>query len=249
MSASLAVAGPIARLTLTRPGVLNALDRSVAAALEGALGELGGAAGVSVVIVSGQGRAFCAGNDIAEMERLGPEEAIAVSRRWQAIVDGFAALPQVTIAVVRGVALGGGLMLAIAQDLRIAEASARLGLPEVSLGFNPSYGIARLLDVLGGAHARDLLLTGRRIDAAEALRVGLVNEVVPDGALDEAAAGRAADIARHPRGGLSATKAVIADIRAGRAGGEAQAYAASLRADPDARARIAAFVDKQDRHG
>jgi enoyl-CoA hydratase len=94
MSASLVVDGPIARLTLERPDVLNALDRPVAAALEGALDDLGRAPGVSVVIVSGRGRAFCAGNDIAEMPRLAPEEAVAVSRRWQAIVDGFAALPQ-----------------------------------------------------------------------------------------------------------------------------------------------------------
>ena len=248
MSASLAVDGPIARLTLERPGVLNALDRSVAAALEGALGELGGAAGVSVVIVSGQGRAFCAGNDIAEMERLGPEEAIAVSRRWQAIVDGFAALPQVTIAAVRGVALGGGLMLAIAQDLRVAAASARLGLPEVSLGFNPSYGIARLLDVAGGAHGRELLLTARTVEAAEALRMGLVTRVVDDGALDAAVQLLAEAIAGQPRGGLAASKAAVAAIRAGRAGGEPEAYAALLH-DPAARARIAAFVRGRRRTG
>jgi enoyl-CoA hydratase/carnithine racemase len=248
MSASLAVDGSIGRLTLERPGVLNALDRSVAAALEGALGELGGAAGVSVVIVSGQGRAFCAGNDIAEMARLGPEEAIAVSRRWQAIVDGFAALPQVTIAAVRGVALGGGLMLAIAQDLRVAEASARLGLPEVSLGFNPSYGIARLLDVAGGAYGRELLLTARTVEAAEALRMGLVTRVVDDGALDAAVQALAEAIAGQPRGGLAASKAAVAAIRAGRAGGEPEAYAALLH-DQAARARIAAFVGGRRRTG
>jgi enoyl-CoA hydratase/carnithine racemase len=247
VSASLTVDAAVARLTLERPAALNALNRATLGALDSALDELERADGVSVVIVSGRGRAFCAGNDIAEMPTLSGDEARAVSGRWQRVVDRFARLPQVTIAAVRGHALGGGCMLAVAQDLRIAEASARFGLPEVTLGFNPSYGIARLLDVLGGAHARDLLLTGRRIDAAEALRIGLVNEVVPDGALDDAAAARAADIARHPRGGLAATKAVIADIRAGRAGGEAQAYAASLRADPAARARIAAFVDKRHR--
>jgi enoyl-CoA hydratase len=241
MPASLAVDGPIARLTLERPAVLNALDRSVAAALERALGELGGAREVSVVVVSGQGRAFCAGNDIAEMARLGADEAAALSRRWQAIVDGFAALPQVTIAAVRGVALGGGFMLAIAQDLRVAEESARLGLPEVSLGFNPSYGTARLLDVAGGAHGRELLLTARTVDAAEALRMGLVTRVVEDGALDAAVQELAESIARHPRGALAASKAAVAAIRAGRASGEPEAYAALLQ-DPAARARIAAFV-------
>lgn len=239
--ASLSMNGAVARLTLERPHVLNALDRSVAAALEAAQHELAGADRVRVVIVSGRGRAFCAGNDIAEMPALGAAEAQALSERWQAIMDGFARLPQVTIAAVRGAALGGGFMLAIAQDLRVAEASARLGLPEVSLGFNPSYGIARLLDVAGGAHGRDLLYTARAVDAAEAHRMGVVDRVVADGALDAAATELAESIARHPRGGLAASKATVAALRAGRPGGEAEAYAALLH-DPDARARIAAFV-------
>ena len=245
MTASLAVDGAVARLTLERPEALNALDRATADGLEQGLEGLERARDVSVVIVSGRGRAFCAGNDIAEMPGLSAAEAEALSERWQRIMDRFARLPQVTIAAVRGYALGGGCMLAAAQDLRIAEQSARFGLPEITLGFNPSYGIARLLDILGGAHARDLLLTGRRIDATEALSFGLATEVVPDGALDQAVTARAAEIACHPRAGVAATKSVIADIRAGRTGAEAQAYAAALRSDPETRARIAAFVLKQ----
>jgi enoyl-CoA hydratase/carnithine racemase len=245
VSASLVIEGTIARLTLERPQALNALNRAVAAALESALGQLERSKSVAVVIVSGRGRAFCAGNDIAEMPTLGPAEARALSRRWQKIMDRFARLPQVTIAAVRGYALGGGCMLAAAQDLRVAEASARFGLPEVTLGFNPSYGIARILDIVGGGPARDLLLTGRSVDAAEALRMGLVTRVVSDGELEGATDELAAGIARHPRGGLAATKAIVADIRAGKSGGAAQAYAASLRRDKDARARIAAFVAKR----
>ena len=245
MSASLVVEGAVARLTLERPEALNALNRAVAAALEDSLKRLEGSKNVSVVIVSGRGRAFCAGNDIAEMPSLKPTEAKTLSRRWQRIMDRFTRLPQVTIAAVHGYALGGGCMLAAAQDLRIADASARFGLPEVTLGFNPSYGIARLLDVMGGGLARDLLLTGRTIDAAEALRMGFVTRVAPDGALDGAAAELAAGIARHPRGGLAATKAIVADIRAGKSGDAAQAYAAALRRDKGARARIAAFVAKK----
>ena len=245
MSASLVIEGTIARLTLDRPQALNALNRTVAAALESALGQLERSKSVGVVIVSGRGRAFCAGNDIAEMPSLGPAEARALSRRWQKIMDRFARLPQVTIAAVRGYALGGGCMLAAAQDLRVAETSARFGLPEVTLGFNPSYGIARILDIVGGGPARDLLLTGRSVDAAEALRIGLVTRVVPDGELESVTNELAAGIARHPRGGLAATKAIVADIRAGKSGGAAQAYAASLRRDKDARARIADFVAKR----
>jgi enoyl-CoA hydratase len=245
MSASLALDGPIARLTLERPEALNALNREVAAALESALKRLDRSRDVKVVIVSGRGRAFCAGNDIAEMPALTPAEARALSRRWQKIMDRFARLPQVTIAAVRGYALGGGCILAAAQDLRIAEEGARFGLPEVTLGFNPSYGIARILDIVGGGPARDLLLTGRAVDAAEALRMGLVTRVVPDGTLDSAAEALAAGIARHPRGGLAATKAIVADIRAGKSGNSAQAYAAALRRDKGARARIAAFIARK----
>lgn len=245
MTIALIQDGAIARLTLERPETLNALNRAMAAGLAGALARLETARDISVVIVSGRGRAFCAGNDVEEMPGLAPGEAEALSRRWQHIMDRFGRLPQVTIAAVHGYALGGGLMLAIAQDLRVATASAQLGLPEITLGFNPSYGIARLFDVVGGAHARELLLTGRRLDAAEALRVGLVTSVAPDAELDAAATALATTIARHPRPGLAATKAIVAGLRAGGHGGEAEAYAAALRSDPEARARIAAFVSRK----
>jgi len=245
VSASLVVESAVARLTLERPEALNALNRDVAAALEDSLRRLERSRGVTVVIVAGRGCAFCAGNDIAEMPALKPAEAKTLSRRWQRIMDRFARLPQVTIAAVHGYALGGGCMLAAAQDLRIADSSARFGLPEVTLGFNPSYGIARLLDIAGGGPARDLLLTGRTVGAAEALRMGLVTRVVPDGTLDAAAAELAALIAGHPRDGLAATKAIVADIRAGKSGDAAQAYAAALRGDKGARARIAAFLARR----
>ena len=246
MSASLVVDGAVARLTLERPEALNALNRATANGLETALDRLERAREVSVVIVSGRGRAFCAGNDIGEMPGLEAAEAEALSERWQQIMDRFARLPQVSIAAVRGYALGGGCMLALAQDLRVGEHSARFGLPEITLGFTPSYGIARLFDVLGGAHARDLLLTGRMVDASEALRIGLVTRVVADGALDDSAAELAALIAGHPRAGLAATKSVVAEIRASRSGAEARAYAAALQDGPEARARIAAFIARKD---
>ena len=236
--------GAVARLTLERPEARNALSRAMADALEGALARLARADDARAVVVAGRGRSFCAGADISEMPTLSPDEAEALAARWQHIMDGFAALPQVTIAAVQGHALGGGLMLAIAQDLRVAEASARFGLPEVTLGFNPGYGIARLLDIAGGAHGRDLMLTARVVDAAEAFRMGLVTRVVPDGALDAAADEMAREVVRSPRGGLAASKAITADLRAGRAGTEPRAYGA-LRAAPDAQARIAAFLNRR----
>lgn len=246
-AATLTRDGAVARLTLERPEVRNALSRTMADALEDAIGRLAAAEEARVVVVAGRGRSFCAGADIAEMPTLRPEEAEALAGRWQRIMDAFAALPQVTIAAVQGHALGGGLMLAIAQDLRVAEAGARFGLPEVTLGFNPGYGIARLLDVAGGAHARDLMLTARVVDAAEAHRMGLVTRVVPDGSLDDATTTLAREVARSPRGGLAATKAITAALRAGRPGTEPHAYGA-LRAAPEAQARIAAFLARRRMH-
>jgi enoyl-CoA hydratase/carnithine racemase len=237
----------VARLTLNRPDALNALNRSMADGFEAALGHVAAMAEVRVLLVEGRGRAFCAGNDIAEMEHLTSTDAEVVSRRWAVIMDRFSTLPQVTLAVIDGHALGGGLMLAVAQDLRIASDRARFGLPEVTLGFNPGYGIARLLDVAGGNHGRDLLLTGRSIHATEALRMGLVNRVVAPPTLVETARTWATEIARSPQEGLAATKDIVAGIRAGRLGREPEAYGAALRTGAAARERIRAFVDRKRR--
>lgn len=235
----------VATLALNRPEALNALNRALTAALEDAIERLARMEDTRVVLVTGRGRAFCAGNDLTEMETLG-DEARTLPRRHAALMDRFARLPQVTIAAIDGWALGGGLMLAVAQDLRIASDRAKLGLPEVTLGFNPAYGIARLLDVAGGGHGRDLLLSGRTIRAQEALRIGLVNRVVAAATLTESARAWARAIAASPREGLAATKRLVADIRAGHPSDAADAYAAAL-ASPPARERVRAFLARRRR--
>jgi enoyl-CoA hydratase len=237
----------VAWLRLNRPEALNALNRALTAGLEETLERVATMADVTVLVVAGRGRAFCAGNDIKEMETVTPEDAEALARRHATLMDRFATLPQVTIAAVDGFALGGGLMLAVAQDLRVASDRARFGLPEVTLGFNPGYGIARLLDVVAGGHARDLLLTGRTLHASEALRMGLVNRVVAPPTLEATVAALAADIARSPRGGLAATKEIVAAIRAGARGREAAGYGAALRTSPAARERIREFASRKKR--
>jgi enoyl-CoA hydratase/carnithine racemase len=237
----------VAWLRLNRPEALNALNRELTAAIEGALDEIAARDDVTVLVVSGRGRAFCAGNDIAEMGTITPADAEALAARQAVLMDRFSRLPQVTLAAIDGFALGGGLMLAVAQDLRIASDRARLGLPEVTLGFNPAYGIARLLDVVGGGHGRDLLLTGRTIHASEALRLGLVNRVVAAPTLESSAASWAAEIARSPRAGLEATKAIVRALRAGAPGDEPRAYGATLRTSPEARRRIAEFVSRRQK--
>jgi enoyl-CoA hydratase/carnithine racemase len=239
------VADGVARLALNRPDALNALNRPMADALEAALTRIAAMDDTRVILVAGRGRAFCAGNDISEMREVTGAEAEALARRWAAIMERFGALPHVTIAVIDGHALGGGLMLAVAQDLRIASDRARLGLPEVTLGFNPAYGIARLLDVLGGGHGRDVLLTGRTLHATEALRIGLVNRVVAAATLTEVATAWAVDIAKSPREGLVATKEIVAAIRSGKPGGDPAAYGAALRTGAAARERIRAFMERK----
>jgi len=239
------VADGVARLTLCRPQALNALNRDLTGALEDAVAKVGARADLRVLVLFGQGRAFCAGNDITEMSTLVPDEAEALALRQAKLMDAFSRLPQVTLAAVDGHALGGGFMLAIAQDLRIASDRARFALPEVTLGFNPAYGIARALDVLGGGAARDLLLTGRTVRATDALRMGLVTRVVAPPTLEASALTWAEEITKSPRAGLAATKAIVADIRAGLKGREPEAYGAALRTSPEARARIDAFITRK----
>ncbi len=239
----------VLRLTLNRPQALNALNRELTTALEQAVPRVAAMEDVRVLLVCGQGRAFCAGNDIKEMETLGGDDAQALATRHAVLMDRFARLPQVTLAVIDGHALGGGLMLAVAQDLRIASDRARLGLPEVTLGFNPGYGIARFLDVAGGGPGRDLLLSGRTVHASEALRMGLVNRVVAPPTLEASALKWASEIAASPREGLAATKEIVAAIRAGTKGREPEAYGAALRTSEAARARIKAFSAKRRKQG
>jgi 3-hydroxypropionyl-coenzyme A dehydratase len=241
------VADGVLRLTLNRPQALNALDRELTAALEAAVDRVAALDDVRVVLVCGHGRAFCAGNDIKEMRSLTGDDAQALASRHAALMDRFPRLPQITLAVIDGHALGGGLMLAVAQDLRIASDRARLGLPEVTLGFNPGYGIARVLDVAGGAHGRDLLFSGRTVHASEALRMGLVNRVVAPPTLEASALKWAGEIAASPRDGLAATKEIVRALRTGQAGGEPAAYGAALRTSAAARARIEAFASRRDR--
>ena len=239
------VSDGVARLTLGRPEALNALNRALTGALEDALERLAVREDLRVLVLFASGRAFCAGNDIAEMQTITGEQAEALALRQATLMDRFSRVPQVTLAAIDGHALGGGFMLAIAQDLRIASDRARFALPEVGLGFNPGYGIARALDVLGGGVARDLMLTGRTLHASEALRLGVVNRVVAPPTLEASALAWAAQIAKAPRAGLAATKAIVADIRAGLKGREPEAYGAALRTSPEARARIDAFVARK----
>jgi enoyl-CoA hydratase/carnithine racemase len=183
----------VALVTLDNPKV-NALSRELLRQLEAAAGGLA-ADPPGAVVVTGGDRIFAAGADIAEFG--GPEEARAVGGGFRRALDAVAAIPRCVIAAISGFALGGGCELALACDLRIASERAKLGQPEILLGIIPGGGgTQRLARLVGPAKAKDLVLTGRQVAAGEALRIGLVDEVVPPDELHPRALALAAELAR-----------------------------------------------------
>jgi enoyl-CoA hydratase len=174
--------GRVATLELVNPP-LNLVTAELIGALSDALDRLEAAADVRAVVVTGRGeRAFSAGSHVGEFETTRGPGGRARIEREQGTWTRLANLPMPTIAAIEGNALGGGLELALCCDLRIASDRAKLGLPEVRLAVIPgSGGTQRLPRVVGAAQARELMLTGRVIDAADAWRMGLVNEVVGAG--------------------------------------------------------------------
>lgn len=171
----------LATLTLNRPAALNALSRALSADLLAALHDLGARPDLRVVVLRGAGeRAFCAGADLKERATLRADEKGAHTGLIGAAVEALAALPVPTIAAIRGYALAGGLELALACDIRLAASDAVFGLTEVNIGIFPGAGgPVRLPRVVGPGKARELIFSGRRIDAAEALACRLVERVVP----------------------------------------------------------------------
>jgi len=183
-----AVADRIATITVNRPDKLNALNDATMAELGRAVDQMTGDASVAAAIITGAGRAFVAGADIAELRAKSPAEAYALARRGQDVFRRIEMSPKPVIAAVNGFALGGGCELAMACHVRLASEHAKFGQPEVKLGVIPGYGgTQRLTRLVGRGRALQLLLTGEMIDAAEAYRVGLVNRVTsPESLLDAA---------------------------------------------------------------
>jgi len=182
---------PVAVVTIDRRAVLNALDRATLDELRRAMLELRGDGAVRAVIVTGAGeKAFVAGADIQELQQLSATEAERYGLEGQHVFELIEHLGKPVIAAVNGFALGGGCELAMACTLRVAAETARFGQPEVKLGVTPGFGgTQRMPRLIGRGRALDLLLTGRMVDAREALAIGLVNRVVPAGSLiDEARA-------------------------------------------------------------
>ena len=173
-----------ALITINNPPV-NVLSRQTMGELQSALARVKQEAAVKVVIITGAGAHFIAGADVKEIAQLkSPQEAQLVAAEGQAVITGIQRLGKPVIAAINGFCLGGGCELALACHLRIAGEQARLGQPEINLGIIPGFGgTQRLARLVGKAKATELILTGDLINAPEALRIGLVNKVVPSSEL------------------------------------------------------------------
>jgi 3-hydroxybutyryl-CoA dehydrogenase len=244
--------GHVATLTINRPDKLNALNAGVIDALGGALAELLGRTGEQAVrcaVLTGAGKAFVAGADIAAMADMTVEQARRFSEKGLAIGHAMENAPFPIIAAVNGFALGGGLELAMACDFLYASEKAKLGQPEVSLGVTPGFGgTQRLARRVGVGQARELLYTGAMIRADEALRIGLVNRVLAPEQLLNAARETADAIAKQGPLAVAACKRVVlrgvaADQDAGLSF-EAEAFAA-LFASADQKSGMKAFLAKE----
>jgi enoyl-CoA hydratase len=202
--------GAVALVRLNRPQVLNALDTATLEALEACCGQIAADPAVCAVVLTGEGRAFAAGADIAEMQGHGPLEAERFSRLGHRALAALEALAVPVIAAVNGAALGGGCELALACDWIYASEAARFGQPEVKLGLIPGFGgTSRLPRRVGVAWARELVLSGEPIDAATALRIGLVNRVFPPAELIGAALAAGEAIAARGPLAVAAAKRLI----------------------------------------
>jgi enoyl-CoA hydratase len=235
--------GAVATVTIDRQDALNALDVATLTELRDRLRELADDAGVRAVVLTGAGeKAFVAGADIKYMSSLDPEQA----KGWGALGHEAGRLletmPKPTIAAINGFALGGGCELALACDVRYASARAKLGQPEINLGIVPGWGgTQRLARVCGVGVAKDLVFTGRTIDAEEALRVGLVNAIA-DPVLDRALE-TARDLAAKSPVALALAKRLV-NLSPGALDREAEEFG-DLFASEDAKEGLAAFVEKR----
>ena len=205
------VRGRVAVLTLNRPDRLNAIGTPTLDLLESALHRLRGEREVRALVIAGAGRAFSAGADLDEIERCaGPYDFRSFVHRMTDVFGLLEAFPKPSVAAIHGFAFGGGLELCLACDLRVAEADARLGVPEMKLGVLPGAGgTQRLPRLAPPAIAKQMILTGEPITAERALSVGLVNEIAEPGGVLQAALELAGRVAAGAPRALEAGKHLV----------------------------------------
>ena len=209
------VSDGVARLTLNRPEKRNALNGALVEALKAALARAGADDAVSVVALTGAGKDFCSGADLAELERiatLSEAENVEDARSLGALFTAMRALPKPIVGVVRGRALAGGCGLASACDLVVASEDAEFGYPEVHLGFVPAMVMAILRRKVGEGVAFELAVGGDRFGADEARRMGLVNRVFAEQGFDDAVGGYLGALATRPRSAVALTKGLLYEL-------------------------------------
>ena len=245
-------AGGVVWLTLDRPEIHNAFDDRLIVELTADLAQLGEDDAVRVVVLTGAGRSFSAGADLNWMRRTstyGEAENLADARALARLMQTLSELPKPTVARVNGAALGGGAGLVACCDIVVASERAVFGTTEVRLGLIPAVIGPYVLAAVGPRHARRLMLTGERITATEAARLGLVHEVVPAGQLDEATLRVVDELLKGGPAALAAAKRLIQGL-AGRPIEPAliddtARRIAALRATPEAREGVGAFLEKR----
>lgn len=241
--------GAVAVVRVEREEALGALSRSMLEALGPYLSELGNDRSVRSLVVTGTGRGFIAGADIKEYDGVPRDQFEAYQRLGREVFASLASLPQPVVAAVNGYALGGGFELALACDMVFAATTASFALPEVKLGLIPGgAGTQRLVRAVGPRAAKDLVMTGRRISAAEAREMGLVRQVVEPDKLLAASVEYAAGLAEMAPLAVQAAKRVIdaaeeASLDLGWT--LEQLELSRLYSTEDAKEGIAAFLEKR----
>ncbi len=240
--------GSVVTVTLNRPQKLNAVNAQMTAEWERINCWLAGHPEFRVVIVTGAGDAFCAGDDVPEVGTLAMEEATQLSLRQARMYLTWERLPQVFVAAVNGVSYGAGCVMACACDFRIAAHSARFGMPEILLGWPPGYGIAQLTALIGKAKSLEMCLLGEPMTAQAAASYGLTHDVVPLGRVAQAARDLATKLLALPAEALRETKRLIHQDEGTQPKiahlADTASYIRCLQL-PDAREGIAAFSEKR----
>jgi len=239
----------IAILTLNRPQLHNAISMNMRKLLGETLDDMNVNDGVRVLILTGAGKSFCAGVDLKERKEMSEKEVMKLREKGPVNQMKIINLYKPVIAAINGNALAGGLELALACDIRLAAENAVFGLPEISLGIIPGGGGTQLLPrLIGDAHAREMILTGGRIDAQTAQRIGLVSRVVPPGELMDTAMELASKMKDFsPIALKNAKKAINRSREVGLTEGfifEAQAYLACIHTKDRVEA-LQAFAEKR----
>lgn len=249
MSIDYATSGGVTEVVLNRPDRLNALDSEHFEALNGAI-ERAASEGGRALLLRSEGRAFCAGRDIGEIDPFSEDPADVLRRTFNALVMKIRALPMPTVAAVQGSCLGAGTGIALACDVVVAAVDATFASPFGRLGSVPDSGFHWFFtNRLGAALAKDVVLTGRALDGAEAARLGLIARAVPAAELTEQARALAAEIAAGPTVALAlacdlidraAEGASLPDVLAAEAVAQSRAFATA-----DLREGIAAFNERR----